>query len=80
MVENTVGKGQIAHYEQFVLFQQCFQKTCTALLQTHKKTLGFVLEGVKDLSKLKVSNLARQQMKYSSNNGIFQRELETLFK
>ena len=29
-VENTVGKGEIAHYEQFLLFQQCFQKTCTA--------------------------------------------------
>ena len=27
-VENTVGKGEIAHYEQFLLFQQCFQKTC----------------------------------------------------
>ena len=29
-VENTVGKGEIAHYEQFPLFPQCFQKTCTA--------------------------------------------------
>ena len=29
-VENTVGKGEIAHYEQFLLFSQCFQKTCTA--------------------------------------------------
>ena len=28
-VENTVGKGEIAHYEQFLLFPQCFQKTCT---------------------------------------------------
>ena len=28
-VENTVGKGEIARYEQFVLFPQCFQKTCT---------------------------------------------------
>ena len=28
--ENTVGKGEIARYEQFLLFQQCFQKTCTA--------------------------------------------------
>ena len=28
--ENTVGKGEIAHYEQFLLFPQCFQKTCTA--------------------------------------------------
>ena len=28
-VENTVGKGEIAHYEQFLLFRQCFQKTCS---------------------------------------------------
>ena len=29
-VENTVGKGEIACYKQFLLFPQCFQKTCTA--------------------------------------------------
>ena len=29
-VESTVGKGEIARYEQFVFFPQCFQKTCTA--------------------------------------------------
>ena len=29
-VENTVGKGEIAHYEQFLLFPQCFQKTSIA--------------------------------------------------
>ena len=29
-VENTVGKGEIARYKQFLLFPQCFQKTCTA--------------------------------------------------
>ena len=29
-VENPVGKGEIARYEQFLLFPQCFQKTCTA--------------------------------------------------
>ena len=27
-VENTVGKGEIAHNEQFLLFAQCFQKAC----------------------------------------------------
>ena len=27
-VENTVGKGDIAHYEQFLVFLQCFQKAC----------------------------------------------------
>ena len=29
-VENTVGKGEIARHEQFLLFLQCFPKTCTA--------------------------------------------------
>ena len=29
-VENTVGKGEIARYEQFLLFPQCFRKACTA--------------------------------------------------
>ena len=27
-VENTVGKGEIARYEQFLLFPQCFHKVC----------------------------------------------------
>ena len=29
-VENTLRKGEIARYEQFLLFPQCFKKTCTA--------------------------------------------------
>ena len=29
LVENTVGKEEIAHYEHFLLFRQCLQKTCT---------------------------------------------------
>ena len=27
-LENAVGKGEIARYEQFLLFPQCFQRTC----------------------------------------------------
>ena len=27
-VENTVGKGEIACYEQFLLFPQCFLRLC----------------------------------------------------
>ena len=27
-VENVVGQGEIAHYEQFLLFPLCFQKAC----------------------------------------------------
>ena len=30
LVKNTVGKEEIAQYEQFLLFPQCFQKTYTA--------------------------------------------------
>ena len=29
-VENTVRKGEIALHKQFLIFQQCFLKTCTA--------------------------------------------------
>ena len=32
-VESTVGKGEIARYEQFLLFTQCFQRP---VLQTCK--------------------------------------------
>ena len=31
LVENTVRKGEIARYEQFLLFPQCFQKACFPL-------------------------------------------------
>ena len=27
--ENTIGKGEIAHYEQLLLFPQGFLKTCS---------------------------------------------------
>ena len=30
LVENTGGKGEIACYEQFLLFPQSFKNTCTA--------------------------------------------------
>ena len=29
LIENTIGKGEIARYEQFLLFPQCFQTTST---------------------------------------------------
>ena len=29
-MEHTLGKGEIARYEQFLLSLQCFQKTSTA--------------------------------------------------
>ena len=32
-VRDTTEVGEIAHYEQFLLFQLCFQKTCTAKMK-----------------------------------------------
>ena len=29
-IENTAGKGEIARYEQFLFFPQCFLRTCKA--------------------------------------------------
>ena len=40
-----MGKGEIAHYEQFLLFSQCFQKTSTA----HTWKPGLVWERVKNI-------------------------------
>ena len=54
MVENTVGKGEIASFEQFLLYPQCFQKTCTADLYKP----GLVWERVK--------SICRQQNKCDS--------------
>ena len=42
-VENGVGKGEIARYEQFLLFPQCFQKS----YPEDSKKPGFVSERVK---------------------------------
>ena len=39
-VANTVGKGEIACCEQFLLLPQCFQNTCTAVL-TLSQTKNF---------------------------------------
>ena len=36
-VENTAGKGEIFHYQQFLLFPQCFSK---ALFCRHVKNQG----------------------------------------
>ena len=41
-VEITVGKGEIARYEQFLLFLQCFLKTCTA----EESKSGLLWEGL----------------------------------
>ena len=41
-VEDTVEKGEMARYKQFLLFPKCFRKTCA--IQTHKN-LGLFGKG-----------------------------------
>ena len=60
-VENTVGKAEIACYKQFLLFLQCFQKTCSA----DTKKPGFVWEMVNSLPIDKISD-AESEKNHSS--------------
>ena len=47
-VENTVGKGEIARYEQILLFPQSFQKVCFPMASK-----GVIMwEWVKKLSRI----------------------------
>ena len=39
-VENTVGKGEIARYEQFLLFPQCFKKIFVLKTRKNQDFLG----------------------------------------
>ena len=56
-VENTVGKGEIARYEQFLLFPRCFQKACLPGASKGVTVLEWVNSlphhRILDLSKLK---------------------------
>ena len=63
--ENTVGKGEIARYEQFLLFSQCFQKACFP--EASKGVI--VLESVK-LPLIKISRaFTIPMMVYKNTNG-----------
>ena len=71
MLENTVGKGENAGNQHFLLFPQCFQKALSSGLL--KLGIFMVKEGKHDDHSMKsdeVSNVkvfCGSQMKYSSN-------------
>ena len=44
-VENTVGKGEIAHYKQFLLFPQCFKR----LVSQGRQKVSLCGNGLKQL-------------------------------
>ena len=45
--ESTVGKGEIARYEQFLLYPQCFQKVC--FLEASKGVIVWEWVKLKDI-------------------------------
>ena len=71
-VENTMGKGEIAHYEQFLLFPQFFQKTCIA--DTYKP--GLVWERVKGKT---CKNIKSNLKSFAGEKLCVTQKLENLF-
>ena len=74
-VENTVGKGEIARCEQFLLFPQCFQKTITS----DREKPGLVWER---FNKIGASNFSfshsvsrRLLLQTGKNQGLFEKGL-----
>ena len=70
-VEITVGKGEIARDEQFLLFPQCFRKTCTAdTLKKQGKGLKSFADDKFDMSEfmgrvfVKVRDVMRKKIFY----------------
>ena len=78
-VENTVGKGEIARYEQFLLFPQCFQK---AYFTGASKGV-IVWEWVKPFPKPQILNssklkqFAHVNLKFDENDGKFSKWVES---
>ena len=62
-VANTVGRGEIARYKQFLLFPQCFQKVC---FQGASKGV-IVWEWVNSLTQnsrlVKIESICRKQIR-----------------
>ena len=63
-IENTVGKGEIARYEQFLLFPQCFQRV---VLETHQN---------QGLDCFKLKDFADDNFKFDANGRNFFKRVE----
>ena len=58
-VENTVEKGEIARYEQFLLFPEFFLKR---FVPQTRKNQGLLGKGLNDLCPSKANNLIEEQL------------------
>ena len=66
-VENTVGKGEIARYEQFLLFPQCFQRACFPGASKGVIVWEWVKSSVWLLDKMGFCGICRRQCHYDFN-------------
>ena len=78
LVENTVGKGEIARYEQFLLIPQCFQKACFPGASKGIIVWEWVnpLPDDKTLDKSKLKQSADNNFKFDENDGKFPKWIE----
>ena len=70
-VENTVGKREIAHHEQFLLFPQCFQKACFP-----KGVIVWEWVQLQILDSFKLKDFADDNFKFDENGRKFSKRVE----
>ena len=75
-VENTVGKGEIACYEQFLLFPQCFQKACFP--GASKGVTEWEWVNVTLVILQKISHNVPKEWLMHLNNGLYQQRHQTI--
>ena len=70
-VENTVGKGEIARYEQYLLFILCFQKIIIYIMSINSLLLNLVTSLPEGKCKVDNNkNIRKQQCNIVSKNRI----------
>ena len=72
-----MGKGEIARYEQFFLFQHCFQKACFPGVS---KGLSLCGNGLNSLGPVCGKGLTLYQTKFWTRpNGIYRQEMRHIY-
>ena len=79
-LENTVGKGEIVRYEQFLLFRQCFQKACVPEASKGVIVWEWVKTPVERWIAKRVNTLLHEKNRPVCINGIYWGHPGCLFK
>ena len=71
-----MGKGEIAHYEQFLLFPQCFQKACFPEVSKGVTVWEWVKWQILDSSRIK--DFADYNSKLDENGGKLSKRIHAI--